>query len=279
MKTFLADSNVMIEEINKFRLIQLWLSNSLEDDDKRLTPCNRDEELRSIASQLVKTYVDLDRILPGDLEKVVEPSELVQQSKIIKSYRQCALAAQHQSPCITSQLKIVVSDASPISVNGAYRYNGVYDTVASFSKTGSWNGHVEIFLLFCCRLSDETERWYISIAPKDLNPSNSEDTNLYYSNTAGDLSELPDKLISVVENGIEPLKPTGGLSELPDTDKWMHVMENGIELINESQYAVDTVQISMFKEISPLTPSMQNYKENFTVLLDVHATSTISSIT
>ena len=128
MKTFLADSNVMIEEINKFRLIQLWLSNSLEDDDKRLTPCNRDEELRSIASQLVKTYVDLDRILPGDLEKVVEPSELVQQSKIIKSYRQCALASQHQSPCITSQLKIVVSDASPISVNGAYRYNGVYDT-------------------------------------------------------------------------------------------------------------------------------------------------------
>ena len=102
---------------------------------------------------------------------------------------------------------------------------------------------------------------------------------MYYSNTAGDLSELPDKLISVVENGIEPLKPTGGLSELPDTDKWMHVMENGIELINESQYAVDTVQISMFKEISPLPPSMQNYKENFTVLLDVHATSTILSIT
>ena len=272
IKTVLTDSNVMVKEINKFRLIQIWLSNVLcnnnaveaenpmfEDDPQPLKPWNRQGGPRLIAIQLIKTYVDLDRILPVDLEQVVERSELVTQSTILKLYKQCALAARQHSTSDTVHLRIVVSGASQISVNGIYNYNGVYDTVASFSKAGSWKGHEETFLLFCCRLSDETDRWYISIAPIDINPGTSKNTDLYYTTATGDLSKLPDsdKWMNVVENGIEPSQTvtvTYECDPISDSDQ---------DLFDQRQHTVDDVQITMHKEISSQIP-MQNYEGNLT---------------
>lgn len=50
-------------------------------------------------------------------------------------------------------------------INGLYKRCGHCDEVPKYSKTGLWEGREEDFMLFRCKLSDNTRRWYISIVP------------------------------------------------------------------------------------------------------------------
>lgn len=50
-------------------------------------------------------------------------------------------------------------------INGVYVRSGHCDEVPRYSKQGKWDGKEVDFMLFRCKLSDNTRRWYISIVP------------------------------------------------------------------------------------------------------------------
>jgi ubiquitin carboxyl-terminal hydrolase 9/24 len=61
--------------------------------------------------------------------------------------------------------QLVVKNAGVPDVNGEYKRTGSCDGVPKYSKQGLFRGREETYMLFRCRLSDETRRWYISIVP------------------------------------------------------------------------------------------------------------------
>jgi ubiquitin carboxyl-terminal hydrolase 9/24 len=61
--------------------------------------------------------------------------------------------------------EMIVSGCGIPDINGRYKKIGHCDEVPKYSKTGRWEGKEEDFMLFRCKLSDNTRRWYISIVP------------------------------------------------------------------------------------------------------------------
>jgi ubiquitin carboxyl-terminal hydrolase 9/24 len=61
--------------------------------------------------------------------------------------------------------EVVVKNCGVPEINGVYKQSGYCDGVFRYSKTGMWEGKQEDFMLFRCKLSDDTRRWYISIVP------------------------------------------------------------------------------------------------------------------
>ena len=58
-----------------------------------------------------------------------------------------------------------VQDCGVSDINGLYTKNGYCDDVTKYIKPGMWEGQAVDFMLFRCKLSDNTRRWYISIVP------------------------------------------------------------------------------------------------------------------
>jgi ubiquitin carboxyl-terminal hydrolase 9/24 len=61
--------------------------------------------------------------------------------------------------------EMIVSGCGIADINGLYKKIGHCDEVPKYSKMGRWEGNEVDFLLFRCKLSDNTRRWYISIVP------------------------------------------------------------------------------------------------------------------
>jgi len=116
---------------------------------------------------------------------------------------------------LQSRGKIIVFGAGLKTVNGIYNYNGVFDTVAMYSKIGMWEKRKVTFSLFRCSMNDNTKSWYISIVPKNMQPGTYRVTDFYVATATGDESELPDSVLWMTANeGAEPA-PTAALSSAP----------------------------------------------------------------
>ena len=91
-------------------------------------------------------------------------------------------------------------------VNGVYNENGQFDSVKKYTKRGNWRGKQHVFSLFRCRLSDNTQRWYISIVPNNLAPGTNKDIDFYYVTANGTALETPHayKWTTVKEHAIDP---------------------------------------------------------------------------
>jgi len=87
--------------------------------------------------------------------------------------------------------QMIVSNAGTNAVNGVYNYNGIFDNVPSYSKNGVWQNIQETFLLFRCRLTDNSKRWYVSIFPKNTGPGTNKDVDFYKAISTNDDRELP----------------------------------------------------------------------------------------
>lgn len=61
--------------------------------------------------------------------------------------------------------EVFVKDCGIPQINGTYRRDGFCDDVPKYTKRELWEGKEETFMLFRCKLSDNTRRWYISIVP------------------------------------------------------------------------------------------------------------------
>ena len=91
LEAILNDENVCAYEVDRFRLILWWyksnsLGTNLEIVDKVVNLQKHAESTLSVASRLIETYIDLNLILPNDLELLVEPSNLVPLSTLVKTY-------------------------------------------------------------------------------------------------------------------------------------------------------------------------------------------------
>ena len=74
---------------------------------------------------------------------------------------------------------IVVEGAGLREINGNYKRLGSFDGVSKFMRTTKYNGRSVDFLLFRCKLTDDSRRWYISIVPENANPGTNADIDFY----------------------------------------------------------------------------------------------------
>ena len=102
--------------------------------------------------------------------------------------------------------QIYVVGAGIEGVNGVYNENGQFDSVKKYTKNGDWKGKEHVFSLFRCRLSDNTQRWYISIVPNNLAPGTNKDIDFYYVTAHGGALEIPHsyKWTTVREHATDP---------------------------------------------------------------------------
>jgi len=100
-----------------------------------------------------------------------------------------------------------VEGAGLREINGIYRRIGQNDGVSKFMKTSRYNGRSVDFMLFRCKLTDGTRRWYISIVPESAHPGTTQDIDFY---AAG-----PSQQHSMLDPNIPP------------RDGWMAIPSNG----------------------------------------------------
>lgn len=86
---------------------------------------------------------------------------------------------------------LVVSGAGITEVDGIYSYKAENDGVPMYKKDGVWEGNNVEFALFRCRLSDNSQRWYISIVPKGKCPGTNKDIDFYQAEADGRNGENP----------------------------------------------------------------------------------------
>eukprot|EP00804_Cyclotella_cryptica_P003558 CCRYP_002177-RA/>CCRYP_002177-RA protein AED:0.41 eAED:0.41 QI:129/1/1/1/1/1/3/997/378 len=102
--------------------------------------------------------------------------------------------------------EILVEGCGIPDINGVYKRCGHCDDVPKYSKTGVWDGREEDFMLFRCKLTDNTRRWYISIVPGNIHPGTTKDIDFYYAQGYLGQSILPpvDGWCAIRSIGIEP---------------------------------------------------------------------------
>ena len=66
--------------------------------------------------------------------------------------------------------EMTVEGAGRREINGTYQRCGEHDGVSKYIKPSSFDGQSVDFLLFRCKLTDGTSRWYISFVPKNTHP-------------------------------------------------------------------------------------------------------------
>jgi ubiquitin carboxyl-terminal hydrolase 9/24 len=86
---------------------------------------------------------------------------------------------------------LVVSGAGVAEVNGTYSYKTENDGVSMYKKDGIWEGDQVDFALFRCRLSDNSQRWFISIVPNGKCPGTNKDIDFYKADADGRIGENP----------------------------------------------------------------------------------------
>jgi len=101
--------------------------------------------------------------------------------------------------------EMTVEGAGRREINGTYQRCGEHDGVSKYIKPSSFDGQSVDFLLFRCKLTDGTSRWYISFVPKNTHPGTTQDIDFY----AASLSP------GVVDHSIPP------------RDGWIAIPSNG----------------------------------------------------
>ena len=75
--------------------------------------------------------------------------------------------------------EMIVEGAGLREINGVYERVGTHDGVSRFMRTSRYNGRSVDFMLFRCKLTDGTRRWYISIVPENTHPGTTQDIDFY----------------------------------------------------------------------------------------------------
>mmetsp|Transcript_32541 Transcript_32541/g.66280 ORF Transcript_32541/g.66280 Transcript_32541/m.66280 type:complete len:2909 (-) Transcript_32541:130-8856(-) len=103
--------------------------------------------------------------------------------------------------------EMTVEGAGLREINGTYARIGQNDNVSKFMRTSRYNGRSVDFMLFRCKLTDGTRRWYISIVPENAHPGTTQDIDFY--------AVGPSQQHSVLDPNIPP------------RDGWMAIPSNG----------------------------------------------------
>jgi regulator of replication initiation timing len=104
--------------------------------------------------------------------------------------------------------EMTVEGAGLRDINGTYARIGQNDNVSKFMRTSRYNGRSVDFMLFRCRLTDGSRRWYISIIPENAHPGTTQDIDFY--------AVVPSQQRSVFDPNI-----------LPPRDGWVVIPGNG----------------------------------------------------
>lgn len=132
--------------------------------------------------------------------------------------------------------EIVVEGCGISEINGVYKRCGHCDDAPKYSKTGLWDGREEDFMLFRCKLTDNTRRWYISIVPGNSEYSDWHCVLIFPIISRLCLNDDSSKpLPATVHPGttkdidfyFAPDSP--GASFLPPVDGWCFIPSRGIE--------------------------------------------------
>ena len=75
--------------------------------------------------------------------------------------------------------EMTVEGAGLREINGTYRRCGQHDGVSKYVRPSRYNGRSVDFMLFRCKLTDGTRRWYISIVPENTHPGTTQDIDFY----------------------------------------------------------------------------------------------------
>mmetsp|Transcript_6472 Transcript_6472/g.15382 ORF Transcript_6472/g.15382 Transcript_6472/m.15382 type:complete len:1203 (-) Transcript_6472:254-3862(-) len=86
---------------------------------------------------------------------------------------------------------ILVANAGNGDVNGMYRRDGHHQGVGKYSRHGPFDGKQCKFSLFKCKVSNDTQHWYISIVPGGKEPGTVQDTDFYSTSVTADYENLP----------------------------------------------------------------------------------------
>ena len=101
--------------------------------------------------------------------------------------------------------EMMVEGAGLREINGVYVRVGKHDHVSKFVRTSRYNGRLVDLLLFRCKLTDGTRRWYISIVPENANPGTTQDIDFYavpvYSEQHDSNIPQRDDWITIPSNG------------------------------------------------------------------------------
>ena len=104
-----------------------------------------------------------------------------------------------------SLVEMMVEGAGLREINGTYVRVGQNDGVSKFMRTSRYNGRSVDFMMFRCKLTDGTRRWYISIVPENAHPGTTQDIDFY------------------VAHSQQPSMDTN----IPPRDGWMAIPSNG----------------------------------------------------
>jgi hypothetical protein len=74
---------------------------------------------------------------------------------------------------------VIVQGAGLEVINGMYHRDGMFENAGKYTKEGHWKGVDEIFSLFRCNVSNNTQHWYISIVPPGVQPGTNTDIDFY----------------------------------------------------------------------------------------------------
>ena len=74
---------------------------------------------------------------------------------------------------------MVVHGAGAAEINGVYKRVGRCDGVPKYTKPERYQGRDEEFCLYRCKLTDGTQRWYLSIVPMGNQPGSTKDIDFY----------------------------------------------------------------------------------------------------
>jgi len=88
-------------------------------------------------------------------------------------------------------LSIQVTAAGQAAVNGHYRRDGSNEGACKFSRSGKYKRDESTFSLFKCKVSNNTQHWYISIVPDGRAPGTVQDTDFYSASVGADCGNLP----------------------------------------------------------------------------------------
>ena len=86
---------------------------------------------------------------------------------------------------------IQVTAAGQAAVNGLYKRDGSNEGVCKFSRFGKYKKFRSKFSLFKCKVSNNTQHWYISVVPAGRDPGTVQDTDFYSASVGADCGNLP----------------------------------------------------------------------------------------
>jgi ubiquitin carboxyl-terminal hydrolase 9/24 len=101
---------------------------------------------------------------------------------------------------------VVVEGCGVPVINGTYKRHGSCDGVPKYCRSAVWNDKEEDFMLFRCKLSDESRRWYISVVPGNVHPGTTKDIDFYWAPANMSSSKLPpqNRWQTIQGQGIQP---------------------------------------------------------------------------